>query len=92
MIEIRGCLSMSTEKRFTEHDVELAKKIGELTVSVNAINNKVDMLVTDIAKQIKALWDKSDKHSSMIYWILGLGGACGMIAKSLIDLSFKNLK
>ena len=43
MIEIRGCLSMSTEKRFTEHDVELAKKIGELTVSVNAINNKVDM-------------------------------------------------
>lgn len=55
-----------TEESYTQHDIQLAEKLGGLTSSIQHLHDKVDSVLADQQRTTNAIWKRIDEHSEQI--------------------------
>ena len=82
-----------TEKKFTEHELQISTELSALKEAVNGIHGKmvsVDLKLSEYCQrneeQHKAMWGKIDSHSGFIKWIIGVGSGVGAILGIVLKL------
>jgi len=80
--------------QLTERDLKVAEELASLTKTIFNMDDKLNMIMNDNAKQFEALWAKVDKHGdiiSLIKWIPFIGaGISGAV--TLLFFLIKNVR
>jgi len=86
-------IQMSSDKKFSEHELKISSELGVLKESVNGVHSKMDSMdekLTEYCRrnedQHKVMWSKIDTHGGLIKWIMGLGSGITIILGLLFGL------